>query len=186
MHRPVIAEEPSGAAGIRQVVAVHRDSAGSVYRFVIRPNRSLSWRATRLVFAAVASFSLGVALLISLAGAWPVIPFAGLEVMTLGTCLYLCARRTAEREVINISASTVAVERGRYRPVQRFEFARPWAQVALRPAAGGDRSRLLIGCNGRLVEVGACLLETERRRLAQELRLGLGGAAALGAAGATA
>lgn len=127
------------------------------------------------MFAGAALFSLSIAILISLAGAWPVVPFAGLEVLTLGACLYLCARRSVEREVISIGESTVAVERGRYQPAQRFEFARPWARVALHPARESGRSRLLIGCNGRSVEVGACLAEGERRRLAQELRLSIEG-----------
>ena len=142
---------------------------------MIRPNRSLGWRAIRLVFAGFALFSLFVALLVFFAGAWPVVPFAGLEVLVLGACLFVCARRSVEREVVSIGESTVAVERGRYRPAQRVEFARGWARVALRPGIDDSRTRLVIGCNGRSVEIGACLLEPERRRLARELRLRIGG-----------
>jgi len=152
------------------VVAAQRDSDGSGCRYVVRPNRSLSWPATRLVFAGVALFSTSLVLVVSLAGAWLVAPFAGLEMLAFGAGLYLCARRSLQREVISIDPSIVAVERGRYRPAQRIEFARAWARVALRPSLQPDRSRLLIACGGRAVEVGACLREDERRRLAGDLR----------------
>ena len=91
--------------------------------------------------------------------------------VAVGIGLYRCAQRCAEREVISIDEGVVAIERGRYRPAQRFELSRPWAQVGLQKGAvRGYPSRLLIRSHGKSVEVGLHLAENERRLLARELR----------------
>lgn len=129
----------------------------------------------QLAYAAMVGVGLAIATGLSFAGAWLVLPFAGLELLAVGACLYRCAQRCAEREVISIDDGIVAVERGRYRPVQRFELPRHWAQVGLqRGAARGYPSRLLIRAHGKAVEVGSNLAENERRLLAHQLRHCLG------------
>lgn len=138
---------------------------------MLQPNSSLSWRATLWVLAGIAAVALTIASLFALAGAWLVLPFAGLELAALGLALHRCATRGCEREVISIEGDTVAIERGRFRPTQRHELPRSWTRVVLdRPGARGHPSRLLIRAHDRSVEVGAWLVEEERTWLAQELR----------------
>lgn len=140
-------------------------------RIVIRPNRSMSWRSLQRVYLLMVAAGLVIAVGLALAGAWPVVPFAGLELLIVGACLFRCAQRCAEREVISIDGCSVGVERGRYSPAHRVELPRPWARVDMRrSAARGHPSRLLIQAHGRAVEVGARLTERERRLLARRLR----------------
>lgn len=139
--------------------------------FVISPNRAPPWHEIRVFFAAIAATSLAVATGFALMGFWPVLPFAGLELLGLGAALYVTARRAEIREVVSVNGDRIEVERGRGRPEQRWEFQRAWAQVALqRHRLRNHPSRLVIRSHGKEVELGRFLVEDERRRLASELR----------------
>jgi uncharacterized membrane protein len=139
--------------------------------YIIQPNRSLSWRGTLAFFAAAATVTLTVAVLFALQGAWLIVPFAGLEIIALGTCLYLCARKNSEREVILIDEQSVKVEKGRKKVLHSVEFQRHWTQVKLtRSQRPWYPSRLTISSMGKEVEVGSTLIDEERATLARELR----------------
>jgi uncharacterized membrane protein len=113
-------------------------------------------------------------------GFWLVLPFAGLELLAVGTGLYLVACRCHECEVICIAADSIRIERGRLRPQQRWVLTRAWARVELKDCPRRwYPSRLLIRVHDRSVEVGQFLAEEERHQLAQELNARLGGASAL-------
>lgn len=156
------------------VVAQH-DADQPNCSFVIRPNRSLSWRGAQLVFAGMCFVSFGIATACTLMGAWPVLPFAGLEMLILGAGLYLTARRSALCEVVSIHDDVIEIQRGRRAPVPVCSFQRAWARVVMwRPRSGWLPSRLTIRSHGREVEIGAALNEDEREILARELRRAIG------------
>ncbi len=140
-------------------------------QYVIQPNRSLSWQGTLTFFVAVTFVTMTVAAMFALQGAWLIVPFAGLEILALGVCLYLCAYKNSEREVIRIDNESVKVERGRSRAHHRVEFQRHWTQVRLtRSQLYWYPSRLTISSMGKEVEVGSSLTDEERATLARELR----------------
>ena len=87
------------------------DSLDSHY--VIRPNRSLSWRGTLIFFTVASAFTLTVAFAFALKGAWLILLFSGLELLLLGICLYRCARKNSECEVVYIGEEIIKIERGR-------------------------------------------------------------------------
>lgn len=152
------------------MVSSLRENSGAISHIIVRPNQSMTWAQTKLVFLAVAAVSLAIALSFAAMGFWPVLPFAGLELMALGYCLYRCAWGSEMREVITVDDGTVTVERGRKAPESRWRFHRSWLTVRLvRPAATWHPSRLELREKGTSVEVGGFLTEPERRRLADEL-----------------
>jgi len=141
--------------------------AASNLRVIIQPNRSLSWRQVKLVYLGVVAVSMAVAIAFALRGFWPVLPFAGVELLGLGAALYTCALRGHESEVVHVLPSTVTVEKGRRAPRARWEFARPWTRVRLlRPRVRWYPTRLTLGSHGRSVPLGEFLNEEERRHLA--------------------
>lgn len=147
-------------------------------RFVIRPNRSISWGGAKRIFLVMGLLSMVIALSFGAVGFWPVIPFAGLELLALGTALYLCARRCHWSEVVFIRPHCVEVEKGRHGPEERWLFPRGWAQVELlTPFYQQHPSRLVIRSHGQEVELGAFLNEWERRALAGDLRRAIRAAA---------
>lgn len=144
------------------------------YRCVIRPNRSLTWKEASLAYAAIAAFVLAIGLACYSLGFAFVLPFSGLEIVGLGAGFYVCLWRSTKQEVVSIDQQHFVLERGRFRPLQRYEFNRHWVRVVVQ-ASPQTRypSRLTIRSHGREVELGAFLNEDDRRRLARELSCAL-------------
>ena len=137
---------------------------------MIRPNQSLSWRGAFKVYAAIAICCLGIGVAFALHGFWPVLPFAGLEIIVLGGAFYLCLSRSQMREVVTVKTDVVTVEKGRYGPQKRWECPRAWARISLEhsPIAWYP-SRLAIAYRDQQVEIGKFLSEEERCALAKAL-----------------
>ena len=141
------------------------------WQFVIRPNRSLSQRQLQLVFVGIATFCLGIASVFAVLGMWPVLPFAGAEVIAVGIGFYLSALGGRELEVVSVDPHRVAVEKGRRHVRQRWELQRAWAQIRLLPPRiRWYPTRLVIRSHGKEVELGGFLNEQEREHLAAELQ----------------
>ena len=147
------------------------DPSGFDCHWVIRPNQSLSWRGAVRIYTVIALCCLGIGIAFALHGYWPVLPFAGFEVIVLGIAFYLCLLRSQLREVITVNAEVVIVEKGRHQPQEHWECPRAWARVALEhsPIAWYPM-RLTIAFQGRQVEIGRFLNDEERRVLAAELQ----------------
>jgi uncharacterized membrane protein len=141
------------------------------WRIVIRPNRSLTRRQLQLVFLVIAVVCLSIASMFAVLGMWPVLPFAGAEVIAVGIGFYLSAVGGRETEVVSVNSDEVAVEKGRNRLTERWVLQRAWAQIRLLPPRiRWYPTRLVIRSHGREVELGGFLNEDERRQLAGELR----------------
>ncbi len=150
------------------IVSVHDEGH---HRFEIRPNRSMSWRAVKLFYAGMVSVSLIIAGGFAALGFWPVLPFAGLELLALGWALYACAQDSERREIVSVDSDSVAVEKGRRLRESSFEFVRAWTSVALAaPPIAWYPSRLVLRSHGREIEVGGFLTEAERTQLAIDLK----------------
>lgn len=138
---------------------------------MIRPNRSLTVRQAVQIYAVITLCCLGIAVFYAMHGYWPILPFAGLEVLVLGVAFYLTLRRSGMREVVSVEGEVVKVEKGRETPQESWECPRAWAQVRLeRPRIDWYPSRLAILFQGKQVEIGRFLNEMERQELAYELQ----------------
>ena len=143
--------------------------------FDLAPNCSLSTRGALVFFGLVCGATFGIATVATLLGFWPVLPFAGAEMLLLGWALYTNMQRRYEHEHIDISETEVVIRYARGLP-QQVVFPRHWAQVKIRrPKSPLHRSHLVIESHGRAYEVGKFLTEEERRHLAAELRRLIGG-----------
>jgi uncharacterized membrane protein len=141
----------------------------------LAPHCSLTPRGALLFFGLVAFATFGVACVFTVLGFWPVLPFAGAEMLLLGWALKGSMDRRFDRESIDISENEIVVEYARGTP-QRVVFPRHWARVKIRrPKSALHRSQLVIESRGRAVELGKFLTEEERRQLAAELRRLIGG-----------
>jgi uncharacterized membrane protein len=141
----------------------------------LAPNCSLGPRAAGLFFSSVCMGSLGIATYLALHGLWPILPFAGLEMLVLGWALHASLQRRHFLQIITLSQDQVTVQTKTRRSSEQVVFPRHWAQVKLR---GADTplhpSRLTIESHGRSYEVGSFLTEEERRGLAGRLRRSIG------------
>jgi uncharacterized membrane protein len=136
----------------------------------VRCNASLTRGQALAFFAGTLAASLTVALFWTWQGYWPVLPFAGLELFALGLALGLSMRRGRYRELITISPEEVMIERGESKVERQERLSRHWARVELVEASHPwYPSRLFLSSHGQRHEIGAVLVESERRGLARRL-----------------
>jgi uncharacterized membrane protein len=140
-------------------------------RILLVPHRSLSRREAQWFFASLCIPSLGIALVMTARGYWPILPFAGLELIAVGIALAVNMRRRADTQQIVVSEDCVAIETRRGHLIVHSEFSRHWAQVKLRRAKSPwHPSRLTVESHGRACELGSFLTEEARCALAGRLR----------------
>ncbi len=140
-------------------------------RIVICPNCSLTLRGAVLLFAALCLVCFTLAGLLALRGMWPILPFAGLEMLLVGWALHASLVRQHRAQIITLTESDVSVESHDRANCLRTVFPRHWAQVKLRrPASPLHPSRLTIESHGRQCELGSFLTEEERYGLAFRLQ----------------
>lgn len=126
---------------------------------------------TLVLYLGIVIFCLSIAVTFLLLGFWPILPFAGAELLGLGIAYYLCARSGGKRELVHVDDTCVTIEKGYKRAEQSWEFNRYWTRVELTPSrVAWYPSRLSLGSHGTAVEVGQFLNEQERRQLFGELR----------------
>lgn len=142
-------------------------------RLVIGPNASLSRAQAWGVLALAASLGLGIATGFAVLGFWVILPFAGLELAALGAGLYVSVRGNAYREVLSFEQDWIRVEFGLAGQGVRStrSWSRYWTRVVLeRGARRNEPMRLLLRSAGQEVEIGRCLTDEEKVRLAARLQ----------------
>lgn len=145
-----------------------RVAGGETAEFVYtaRRNNSLSSSGRLLVFGFILFVSLGIAAAFALVfGAWPILPFAGIEMGVLYLAFRYIDAHAADYERITIRGDAVAVEVREGAQIRSFQMNRCWARVV----CDGEGARVALRSHGREVEVGRHLCAGERARVAGEL-----------------
>ncbi len=105
----------------------------SRHTIVARPNQSASWQTNKLMLMLLAIPSLGAGVGFALMGAWPILPFAGLEMTALGCALYYVNWKLQYRQVITFSEDTVNIDKGYYAPKKSYRFQRQRTGLSIQP-----------------------------------------------------
>jgi len=146
---------------------LEHDGAGFTY--FRRHASSLNLRLLVFVFGSLAAFSAVIAAGFAMAGAWLIIPFAGVEIAALGAAAYVILRRAGDFERLVFSGDHILVEVRERGLARQFEFHRGWARLVT-----GETGSVALRSHGRTVEIGRYCCAEGRRVLAQELRGRLG------------
>ena len=112
---------------------VSRTRNRSAITIIAQPNCSASWRSNQLVLAFLSAVSLTIAALFAVAGAWPILPFAGLELFALGCALYYVSWKLHYRHVIRVDGDTLSIAKGHYHPRQQWQIPLERARLAVTP-----------------------------------------------------
>ncbi len=128
--------------------------------------------ARRLLIAAAAVSGL-IAAGFALAGAWPVLPFAGIEVAALWAAIHHLRRHAGDHEKIVRDETRLVVERQFGSRHESFELNPYWARLRLETPPGGGEERMFVGSHGREVEIGRGLDGSKKRALALQIRKAL-------------
>jgi len=153
-------------------MAQDKGSAGDEpHRIVVSPNNSLGARGKLVFFLLVAVAVLLLSGTVAVRGYWPVLPFAGLELLLLAICLYLVHRRARYREVITLEDGWLRVEKGLGRPESRWKFKQAWVRVELESSPHRNHpARLFLREGQDECEIGRCLIEQEKIALCERLK----------------
>ena len=127
----------------------------------MKRNCSMSPAGLAKVFAALAALVLVIGAGFAAAGAWLILPFAGLEVLLLGAAFVCYARHAADYEKIELDSGRLRVEVARANRVVRYEM--DGARVAM------EEGRLVLRGAKEELEIGRHLDAERREALAAEL-----------------
>ena len=155
--------------------------ADSEFCVVSRRNNSLRRGQRWTLFASLATISLGIALLFSAAGAWPVAAYSVLEIGVLAGAFAWIERRSGDWERLTVVGDRVRVEQAIAGRFSVREWNRAWLRVEVSGAVaagwGGaprvfrrDDARITLRYAGEAIEFGAALPPEERVRVARSLR----------------
>ena len=143
----------------------------SRHTIVARPNQSASWQTNKLMLMLLAIPSLGAGVGFALMGAWPILPFAGLEMTALGCALYYVNWKLQYRHVITVSDDDVRIEKGFYHPKQSWEFPRQRAGLRITPQHHPlDGPELSLHDRSESVSIGEFLTRDDTMELVSLLR----------------
>lgn len=146
------------------------ESSPVVYSAVLRPHRSASRATTRLIVFLMCIIWLPTGFVFFLAGAWPILPFLGAEVVLLYGALRLNQYAGNALEAINLTREALTVRRIDHWGKQRkYSFSPHWLQVNLNSVTG-DNNALELRSQGRSLIIAQFLLPQERQELAEALR----------------
>jgi uncharacterized membrane protein len=150
---------------------VHTAASESGLDLVIKRNCSISPRDLLWVLALAVCTSLGIAISFACVGAWPVLPFAGIEIAALAAAFYVNGRHAADYERIALVEGRLLVEASEAGRLQRHEFNPQWLRIDERRS--GQDLRLLLRWRGSELEIGRHLAADRRASLAARLRSSL-------------
>ena len=139
---------------------------------MLKRNCALSPRQLAICFAALATVSLGIASGFAARGAWPVIPFACVEVAALTVAFLVYGRHAADFERIVLERDRLVVESASGTRMHRAELSAAWLRVEY---DGSRRALIRLVAGREALSVGRFVPDECRARLAQELRATLSG-----------
>lgn len=150
---------------------VNSNRSDGCLTIIARPNLSASWRTNKYLMGLVGGVSLVIALGFTALGAWPVLPFAGLEIASLTAALYYASWKLQYRHVITLQADVVSVEKGYYSATERATMARNATGLSVlddgHPTRGPELSLHDRNCH---IRIGEFLNRDEREQLLGLLR----------------
>ena len=139
--------------------------------FEVRPNGFWHRRVLLVCTGVLAAVTAGIGIMFAILGAWPILPFAGLEVvLLLGTVLWVRAR-SYDLERIVVSEHYIHLTRRRGKRISVNSYAKNWTRVELcKGAVSHEPNRLYLVMQGRGIEIGNHLIESSRRNLYRNIK----------------
>ena len=152
------------------MVKIESNKEKDFHRILIRPNQSISWKSSIVFILVIAFTCLTIGLGFAYVGATLILPFAGLEVLFVGICVYLVLNKTSQQEVITLSKDKLIIEKGAYKIKQVWEYFRLWSYISVeRPQHPWYPAHIVVTSKGERVPLGDFLNEQEKEELVSNL-----------------
>jgi uncharacterized membrane protein len=152
------------------MVKIENNTEENTYRILLRPNQSTDWKTSIIFISIIAITCLAIGIGFAFAGATMILPFAGLEVIFVGACVYLVMKKTYKQEVITLTQETLKIEKGEGKIDQVWEYFRMWSFVSVeRPQHPWYPAHIVVTSKGERVPIGDFLNEDEKEELVSNL-----------------
>ena len=152
------------------MVKVESNIAENTHRILLRPNQSTDWKMSLLFIFVIAFTCLAIGIGFAFAGATMILPFAGLEVLFVGICVYLVMKKTYKQEVITLTKEKLKIEKGTGKIDQVWEYFRMWSYVSVeKPEPPWYPAHIIVTSKGERVPIGDFLNEDEKEDLVTNL-----------------
>ncbi|WP_166254410.1 DUF2244 domain-containing protein [Marinobacter salicampi] len=103
-------------------------------RLRLSPNRSLSWQGNVRIWLGLCLVSAAIVAGMIWAGAWVVLPFAGIELAALAGAFYYTSRQCHKQEILTLTADTLRLEKGLNRKEAEWALPVRYARVHVKLA----------------------------------------------------
>ena len=152
------------------MVKIETNSEECTHSILLRPNQSTDWKSSLLFIFIIAFTCLSIGIGFAFAGATMILPFAGLEVLFVGICVYLVMKKTYKQEVITLTKEKLKIEKGEGKINQVWEYYRMWSFVSVeRPEHPWYPAHIVVTSKGERVPIGDFLTEDEKEDLVNNL-----------------
>jgi len=146
----------------RRELPFHEGARG--FSVILKRNCSISPAGLACVFAALGVAALAIGAGFALAGAWLILPFAGLEVLLLAAAFLLQARHATDYERIELDRGRLAIEVAQAARVARYELDARAVRVE------SDGRHIVLRGGREPLELGRHLDDESRAAFAVELK----------------
>ncbi len=138
------------------------------FNLTVKRNCSISPRALGALLAFTAGLSFAIGAGFAVYGAWPILPFVGLEIAALAAAFYVNGRHATDYERIALVDGSLVVEIRDGARLEEHRFNPRWVQLVV---SGARRDvRLALRSHGRELPIGRHLDASGREALATALR----------------
>ena len=152
------------------MVKIETNSEECTHSILLRPNQSTDWKSSLLFIFIIAFTCLSIGIGFAFAGAIMILPFAGLEVLFVGICVYLVMKKTYKQEVITLTKEKLKIEKGEGKINQVWEYYRMWSFVSVeRQEHPWYPAHIVVTSKGERVPIGDFLTEDEKDDLVNNL-----------------
>lgn len=143
------------------------DAEPALGDWLMKRNCAVSPRQFVGFYASLAVFSVAIAGLWVVCGAWPVLPFTGIELLAVGVAFVIHARHAVDYERIRLFPSRLVIEQMSGQKLTQYEFNPRWVRIE---RGVSPRDPIEVVSRGQTVVVGVHLAQYRRASFASELR----------------
>ena len=151
------------------MIKVNRKTVGedTITTLILSPDRSLDWDGNKRVIWSLGSICIGIAMGFTIiAGAWVMLPFAGLEVLILSLALYYVSWKLSYRHILTLNNKQLIIEKGVYRPKGKWVWEKQTTRLVTTSAKHDwEAHRLTLINNNEKVNIGDFLSQSDSNEL---------------------
>ena len=139
------------------------------FKVTFKPNSALSAVSKQRIIILLTLIPCVIGIVFCFLGAWPILPFVGLEVVALAYAFFYINKHEADYESISIEGESLIVERCVAENISQHVINTYWVKIVQHELPNGEL-HLYLQSHGKELEVGRYLTRKQRELLAKQLK----------------